>query len=371
MYLMEAITFGIDDDPVGGYWGHAGLWNSEFNGHSYIRIRELESGAVVQNISQAIGFAFPAAYVDYSRGRLWISATGYDRVNCARNRTYSKPGCTPLPGVSATNTHWGRGVYVFSSSDLVSWDGPYLTDVKWNGPNTAMAGVNRSGPSAPNLPDHAVVMATDDADTWAVHSGSDGNLSTGWKTLSPMQANGPMLDFGHPGGRCAAVRFFDPYYYIIGGGHVVHLGRSKDLLRWQMSGQCWQSLDKAHPVNCTGSGSSGGYSPDFIRPHPRDNLTATRVMRSAAQNHLRAGNGIGGGPSVPNRSLWDEDANDSDFCCDLPPEQGGPSESFVLWGCDSQGHYQAGPEGFACMGTANVTLQALLESYFEPPSAKE
>ena len=179
-----------------------------------------------------------------------------------------------------------------------------------------------------------------------------------------------MLDFGHPGGRCPAVRYFDPYYYIIGGGHVVHLGRSKDLFHWEMSGLCWQSVDKKHPVNCAAGGSiAGGYSPDFIRPHPRDNLTASDVMRSAAQNHLRAGQSsdphdIGDGPSVPNRTLWDWDANDADFCCDLPPEHGGPTHSFILWGCDSQGNYHDGPEGFACMGMANVTLRELLESYF-------
>jgi ankyrin repeat protein len=29
MYLMEAITFAIDEDPIDGYWGRAGLWHPE------------------------------------------------------------------------------------------------------------------------------------------------------------------------------------------------------------------------------------------------------------------------------------------------------------------------------------------------------
>jgi hypothetical protein len=137
MMLMEGVCTSATDDPIGGYWGHAGLWDRRYDGHSYIRVRELESGVVVSNISQSIGWGFPAAVVDYDAGRLWITATPFDRVNCHRNQTYIKPGCTPvvIDGYDHGGSH-GHGVSVFSSSDLTSWTGPEKTDVSWSGPNT-------------------------------------------------------------------------------------------------------------------------------------------------------------------------------------------------------------------------------------------
>jgi hypothetical protein len=201
-------------------------------------------------------------------------------------------------------------------------------------------------------------MITEDF-RYAVHnSNGSSNLSSGWTTLPKSTAFGPAAHIS--GWGCPSVRYFSPYYYVIGGGHVVQLGRSKDLMKWEM----------ATPE------LGSGFSSDFIRPSERDNLTASSVMRTAAQNHLSAGrtsepHDIGDGPSVPNRTKWDLDANDADFCCDLPPSAGGPTESWVLWGCDSQGQFadpkrcpDCGPEGYACIGTASVTLQALLDSYF-------
>jgi hypothetical protein len=74
--------------------------------------------------------------------------------------------------------------------------------------------------------------------------------------------------------------------------------------------------------------------------------------------------------SFPSRSKWDHDANDADLCCEswggASPEKGGPNMSYVLWGADGQGSsgWKSGPEGFAAMGTANMTLEKLLQSYF-------
>ena len=45
----------------GYYWGHAEQWQPEYTNHSYIRIRDLESGDVVSNISTSIGFGFVRA----------------------------------------------------------------------------------------------------------------------------------------------------------------------------------------------------------------------------------------------------------------------------------------------------------------------
>ena len=74
MYLMEGICYGADFDNASGYWGHAGLWDKRYDGHSYMRIRDLKSGAVVINISSSIGFGVPSAFVDYDHQTLWVSA---------------------------------------------------------------------------------------------------------------------------------------------------------------------------------------------------------------------------------------------------------------------------------------------------------
>ena len=74
MYLLEGICFGADFDNVSGYWGHAGLWDKRYDGHSYMRIRDLKSGAVVTNITSSIGFGVPSAFVDYDHQTLWVSA---------------------------------------------------------------------------------------------------------------------------------------------------------------------------------------------------------------------------------------------------------------------------------------------------------
>ena len=154
----------------GFYWGHAEQWLPEYRNHSYIRIRDMQSGHVVQNISLSIGFGFGAAFVDYDHGTLWISATANDRVNGGTApRPYGPPHDHSCGG------HWEcNGVWVFNSSDLLSWT-RRQTDVTWNGPNTDIARVYHSPahPTPPNLPPHRYVMATETGAAWARHAGQD------------------------------------------------------------------------------------------------------------------------------------------------------------------------------------------------------
>ena len=117
MYLMECVCRGPLDkkgwgDPYGFYWGHAEQWLPEYTNHSYIRIRDLETGDVVSNISTSIGFGFGAAFVDYDHGQLWISATANDRASTA-------PRPHGPPADHCNGSHWEcNGVWVFNSSDL-------------------------------------------------------------------------------------------------------------------------------------------------------------------------------------------------------------------------------------------------------------
>jgi len=70
------------------------------------------------------------------------------------------------------------------------------------------------------------------------------------------------------------------------------------------------------------------------------------------------------------RECRDHDANDADLCCEswggASATKGGPSIAYVVWGADGQGSsgWTQGPEGFAAIGTVNVTLDKLLQSYF-------
>ena len=122
------------------------------------------------------------------------------------------------------------------------------------------------------------------------------------------------------------------------------LQRSRDLLTWETS-------KTAAP---------------FLQSSPGDVRTASAVMASAADNLRRSSANL----SFPNRSAWDHDSNDADLCCEswggASPEHGGPVGSYVAWGADGQGStgWKDGPEGFAVIATANVTLEKLLQSYF-------
>ena len=49
-------------------WSHAELWFPEYKGHSYIRIRDLATGAIVSNISTSIGFGFGAYQLEQVSG---------------------------------------------------------------------------------------------------------------------------------------------------------------------------------------------------------------------------------------------------------------------------------------------------------------
>ena len=73
---------------------------------------------------------------------------------------------TPLPWLLLA-----VGAGLFNSSDLTSWT-RRQSDVKWNGPNTAIGRVYPSPqhPTPSNLPAHRYVMATESGSTWAVNN---------------------------------------------------------------------------------------------------------------------------------------------------------------------------------------------------------
>jgi hypothetical protein len=340
MYLMESLCRGpkysmdSEQNPYGGTWSHAEMWNGSYYGHSYIRIRELATGNIVSNISHSIGFGFGAAFVDYDHETLWISATPNDRANHTSERPYGPPH-------DFSCGHFECGVWVFNTTDLKTWTRTQ-TDISTKItyiPNTDIARVysSKAHPTPSNLPPHRYIMATELGSTWIVNNRADGDLTQGWEVLNTSQAKGGAL-------ACPSVRYLpsDGYYYTISGGNIIKLQRSRDLLLWEYA------------------------SLYFLQPSEADVLTASSVVASAADNLQKSNASL----SFPHHTVWDLNSNDGDFCCEswggAAPEKGGPESAYIVWGADGQGSsgWTSGPEGFAAIATANITLEKLLQSYF-------
>jgi hypothetical protein len=61
------------------YTEHAGVWDTSWGNHSYARLRDLQSGVVLVNISSTKGFGFISSLTDYDTGTLWLFGTPADR----------------------------------------------------------------------------------------------------------------------------------------------------------------------------------------------------------------------------------------------------------------------------------------------------
>ena len=77
-YLLENIN--------SGYTDNAGRWFDEFRGHSYARVRRLDDGVVVVNVSSTIGYVRPWEDTRrWSRGTLQLTPTAdsttFDRAS--------------------------------------------------------------------------------------------------------------------------------------------------------------------------------------------------------------------------------------------------------------------------------------------------
>lgn len=203
-----------------GYWAHAGQWLPEFEGHSYYRVRDFITGAVLANVSGSIGFAYGSGFVDYARSppRMWVFGTPHDRC-----------GHPAMPN----NT----GVWALWSDDphLETW-ARAETDAAWNldgrGANVDVASVLGGAP--PGLPPHRFVMMTDRA-SFFVNNDAGGDLTRGWVAARSDGALPPAF----PGGaQCPTIRYLpsDKRYYVLEGGHAIWLLRSPDLANWEVAG---------------------------------------------------------------------------------------------------------------------------------------
>jgi hypothetical protein len=234
---------------------------------SYYRLRNLDTGEVVVNISESRHMGFGSAFMDHDHGRVWLFGCnrGASSVGIPVNK-----GCGVLnhSAPDGRGRRWDGTVWALWSTDLMHWEGPVLTNVAWSGPNTATARVR--GPTHPSLPHHRYVMVTEGLSV-AVNNDPDGNLTRGWITLPQCPQTAQPLpgwnswgytacteSFCHnasvicnqtrlppmPGaqglGACPAIKFLphDQYYYVIfGGAPHVYLARTKDFVHWEQPQQ--------------------------------------------------------------------------------------------------------------------------------------
>lgn len=315
-----------------GYYGHLGQWDSTYIDHSYFRVRDFSTGIVLVNISSSIGFGFGSAFVDYETSTFWIFGTVNDR--CGNNT---------LPDIGS--------VYAFSSKDvdLKSWTRT-KTDVDWKGPNTDVA---RVFDSPFGIPPHRFVMITEGA-TFAINNDPLGDLTSGWITLNKT--------YGIPncpeGCQCPSIRFLpsDGYYYILTGGHNIWLLRSKDLQKWEEP--------EIKPFIAPSIGDGVVASPAVGNPATIDASDEWYAAHSMNTTH----------EMLANLNDWDHNSNDADMCCDSWSGASIITTSYFNWGPSSQGAKPSGGlNGPSCMqglATVNITLDKVLQSYFNNSHTK-
>ena len=244
MYILENIGCGFID--------HAGQWDPRFANASYARIRELDSGRVVVNISETIGFAFISSYPDAAHGRVWLF--GVDQNRCHGTRK-------------------GDRVQAWWSGDLVAWDTapavqPFSTY------NVEVARVDAT--VSPAMPVHTHVMILEPF-SFLLIDAPDGNLTRGWFSAN---STPPHTSSGGP-----SIRFADGYYYVLTGGHNVDVFRSRDLRQWQPG------------------------SRPLIAPTAAD--ATVSPLGGFPANAAR----MGFGPMEGHPEAWDWNSNDGDVCC--------------------------------------------------------
>lgn len=185
LYLMESIMCGCKVTSFASgcveyeyYWGHD---HEQFPSQSYLRIRELEGGALVANLPHSGGYGFGSVLADAhtrSRGKVWVFGTPHNRCNATSLGCDGKRPC------------W---VAAWSSDD------PSLRDWRFAGPvlqtqrmtwNTAVARVEGRPLGPARLPQYVMILESLGPTaggllnmTFAANDNTDGDLSSGWRVL--------------------------------------------------------------------------------------------------------------------------------------------------------------------------------------------
>jgi hypothetical protein len=181
MYMLESHSHGCETIFAN--------YNTTRDGDcSFFRIREMESGRVIANISASIGHSFFSAVVDYNAKpspKLWVFGPAHARGNKVN------------PGPCDGNGNW-KGCYIgsWSSTDLINWSKtskavPIPDHHAAFNTRTTMV-TNMSVEAKKALPPHQAAMVLEPrgdhafANTtfrYAINTGTDGDLSKNWQLL--------------------------------------------------------------------------------------------------------------------------------------------------------------------------------------------
>ena len=78
IFLYHGSLYLLENIPC-SYAQHCGRWDPAFANHSYARIRRMDDGATVVNITSTIGYGFVSAFVDEDFDTVWLFGTQCDR----------------------------------------------------------------------------------------------------------------------------------------------------------------------------------------------------------------------------------------------------------------------------------------------------
>ena len=205
------------------YTEHAGIWDASWGNHSYARLRDLQSGEVLVNITATIGFGVLTAFTDYDTNTLWLFGTPADRCQGNGDAKTVQAWWTTDPTLQAWSTKlaFDYGLHTYNVQVVKVGPPPGLPAREAASSAAAIARAT----AASGLPPHKYAMFLEEF-AWAINAGDD--PSTGWVLL-----NGTRPPPGAPsGGPMMLYNGFDQHYYILTGGHSVYLYRTQDFFNW-------------------------------------------------------------------------------------------------------------------------------------------
>jgi hypothetical protein len=369
MYIMESVS----THPCERLFPAAAKGNS--GACSYFRIRELQTGRVVANVSESLDHDFCSALADHGRDALWVFCSAFGR------RSKSRPGPCQAGGGYA-------GCYVGAwktrlSGNLDTWTptaraltlpvgmGMANNDVTLVAGAASLATAAQPG----TLPAHQAAMIIEGRGNWsrgrhypefAINIGADGDLSKNWQLLDAAGYRiaapaGKRLTDGEGSGDAPTLRYDagKGHYYSLGGGWITNgPARSRSLAvgSWEVSPLMPMAVPAARakehglpPIDQIAGINTGLYTDIWKR--------------------------VGGVPPtvslfLENMTAWNWGVTDPDVCC-----SDGKAPSYMLHTLSQQGGVL--PNGtktwnMAALGTVNASLFEWLRGYFpsEQPQLK-
>ena len=187
-----------------------------FSNHSYFRIREMKSGAIVGNVEGSERFAYGSAVVDPVLQRAWVFGSVMDLCN----RSWSKTVPTKIR--NSVRAWWSDDLIHWHTSDAAGLEFksyPFNTDVTAVANKIVVHGQDgaalRTASSVPGSPALNFVLVSEHGKV-AVHDAPDRNLTRGWKFVEQNALNQPFgacpaVHYGEDDGGCS-VKLFKRLY---------------------------------------------------------------------------------------------------------------------------------------------------------------